>query len=293
MNKPVNSTTSSTFSSEIGWEIGNEQDGARRAESTTDIPPAVSAMDQHEGDVPTGVEAGQTLPAVSSQIHDYDGVIEAAVIEVQRFHKVLAHLVERGQRSAHTTLSLLYPLSMRALTDTEFRDALLDRARIRIRKDTPHHLGVVRAIVKAAGVSVPSSTLHDWSIALWAWEIDGVEPTQEAVRRWISKLADQQTGSGRAPSLLATARAIVELETEDDKREIREENRQKAKLEWSRFRVRQEATPLATVKLKGQRTSQSEYTLLLARVQNGRATILGEVGKDVKTVRTLWHKHRV
>jgi hypothetical protein len=179
------------------------------------------------------------------------------------------------------------------MNDTKFREALLDRASIKIRRDTPHHLGVVRAIVKAAGVAVPSSTMHDWSIALWAWEIDEVEPTQEAVRRWISKLAGKQTSSGRSPSLLAAARAIVESETKDDKRDLREKKRQKANLEWNLFRVQQEAKPLAIVKLKGQRTSQSEYTLLLAHVENGRATIFGEVGKDVKAVRTLWHKHRV
>ncbi|MPR11655.1 hypothetical protein [Microvirga tunisiensis] len=293
MNKRVNATAPSRFSSDIGLETGNDRTDALPAASTTGSPPPISAMDQHEGEVPACVEAGQTLPAVSPQADDYDGVIDAAVIEVQRVHKVLGHLVERGQRAAHTTLSLLYPLSMRALNDSGFRSALLHRAKIKIRRDTPHHLGMVRAIVKAAGVSVPNSTVHDWSIALWAWEIHEVEPTQGAVRRWISKLADQQTGSRRAPSLLATVKAIVASETKDDRRDLREKKRQKANFEWNLFRVQHEAKPFATFKLKGQRTSQNEYTLLLARVQKGQATILGEVGKDVKTVRTLWQKHRV
>ncbi len=219
-------------------------------------------------------------------------LIDEAVTKVRQFGAIYNHLMKRAHRSAHPTLIALYDLSMRAAADHQLRDALMNRAQITVYKSTSHHLAVIRAVVKLADEEIAGSKVYDWSIVLHAWEIEQVEPTEEAVHQWLAMLAEKQTNSRRRPPLYETARKIVRDETKGTK-EAKELKRRANDYEFHRHCMAALQNPIFKFKRPKRMKNRKGAALLLARIEGPNVFILGEVGKDEKTVRALWRQHHV
>jgi hypothetical protein len=220
------------------------------------------------------------LPTIADQGDNADWVIDDAVAHIQQFKKVYAFLQQRGQLAARETVGRLYVISMRAKEDDEFRARLMQRAAIKVRRDTPYHHAVVRALLRLAGSQVPASTVSDWSKVLRACEYRHVEPAVEAVRQWLTtpeRLPNRFTDV----SGYEKADAVVQLH----EARTRERDRSAKDIEmmkrWLVYAERRRANPLATLPLTGRASSLSKgHTLLLVHVNGTEMTVLDEFETD-------------
>src|SRR4051812_9964326 len=76
------------------------------------------------------------LPVIIGDFNNADSIIDEAIADLRRLKKVLSFLQQRGKAAAYDTVGRLYVISMRAKTDDDFRARLMQRATIRVRRDT-------------------------------------------------------------------------------------------------------------------------------------------------------------
>jgi hypothetical protein len=99
-----------------------------------------------------------------------------------------------GKQATFDAISLLYPDFMRAEQDEGFYKAVIAKAKIRERKNTPRVLGLVKAVHVLAGKTIASSTEHDWTKLLRAAKVKDVDASTTAMQAFIEQLkADKKT----------------------------------------------------------------------------------------------------
>lgn len=103
-------------------------------------------------------------------------------------------------------------LSRDGQRNEERHRARLERARVRVRADTPHHTQTVRILLAEAGIKVKKSTEHEWAKVVTALEHDEVAETESAVAQWLTEDAlvngEARRGFDRAEATLRGSKKL-------------------------------------------------------------------------------------
>jgi len=170
--------------SEKGWGKpigGGRQKREARAARRTEMPGIVSPISQDEA-LPSSVEV---LPLLGGP----DLLLKQATEELRRVHGDMLLDEQRRQELLHNLLGRVYALTMDGKRNQERHRQRLERAKVKVRADTPHHKQTVRALLAEAGIEVKKSTEHEWAQVVTALEHDGVVETEAAVVQWLTEEA--------------------------------------------------------------------------------------------------------
>lgn len=115
-----------------------------------------------------------------------DVLLVQATEELRRVQNDMLLDEQRRQEHLHILLGRIYTLSMDGLRNAERHRLRLERTRVRIRADTPHHKQTVRVLLAEAGMKVKKSTEHEWAKVVTALEHDEVAETESAVAQWLT-----------------------------------------------------------------------------------------------------------
>jgi hypothetical protein len=154
-----------------------EARAAQRGQNPGDARPA--PMSQEEALSPSA----EVLPLVS----DPDVLLAQAKEELHRVQNDILVDEQTRQERLLTLLWRVYVLSRDGQRNEERHRARLDRARVRVRADTPHHKQTVRILLAEAGIKVKKSTEHEWAKVVTALEHDEVAETESAVAQWLTE----------------------------------------------------------------------------------------------------------
>lgn len=169
--------------SEKGWGKpigGGRQKREARAARRTEMPGIVSPISQDEA-LPSSVEV---LP-----LGGPDLLLMQAMEELRRVHGDMLLDEQRRQELLHNLLGRVYALTMDGKRNQERHRQRVERAKVKVRADTPHHKQTVRALLAEAGIEVKKSTEHEWAQVVTALEHDGVVETEAAVVQWLTEEA--------------------------------------------------------------------------------------------------------
>lgn len=160
---------------------GSKQKREARAARRTEMPGIVSPVSQD--DAPPS--SADVLPLFDNS----DTLLMQATEELRRVHGDMLMDEQRRQELLHKLLGRVYTLTMDGKRNQERHRQRLERARVKVRADTPHHKQTVRALLAEAGVKIKKSTEHEWTQVVTALEHDDVAETEEAVTLWLTEEA--------------------------------------------------------------------------------------------------------
>ncbi len=180
----LNQRTKRLAYAEKGWAkpmSGNKQKREARAARRTEVSSLVAPIGQDEALPPSA----DVLPLLGGP----DLLLMQATEELRRVHGDMLIDEHRRQELLHKLLGRVYTLTMDGKRNQERHRQRLERAKVKVRADTPHHKQTVRALLAEAGVKIKKSTEHEWTQVVTALEHDDVAETEEAVTLWLTEEA--------------------------------------------------------------------------------------------------------
>ncbi len=165
-------------------------------------------------------------PLAKGEVHPILGgpdlLLVQATEELQRIQSDILIDEQTRQERLHTLLGRVYALSRDSQRNEERHRLRLERSRVRIRADTPHHKQTVRILLAEAGIKIKKSTEHEWAKVVTALEHDEVAETESAVVQWLTEEAVVNGASCRGFNRAeATVRGLKKLS--DAQRQMRED----------------------------------------------------------------------
>ena len=165
-----------------GWSKpmgGGKQKREARAARRTEMSGGTPVASQN-GALPPSADV---LPLLGGP----DLLLMQATEELRRVHGDMLVDEQRRQELLHKLLGRVYTLTMDGKRNQDRHRQRLERARVKVRADTPFHKQTVRALLAEAGVTIKKSTEHEWTQVVTALEHDGVAETEEAVTQWLTE----------------------------------------------------------------------------------------------------------
>ena len=165
-----------------GWSkaMGDgKQKREARAARRIEVSSLVAPLGQDEALPPSA----DVLPLLGGP----DLLLMQATEELRRVHGDMLMDEQRRQELLHTLLGRIYRLSLDGKRDQERHRQRLERAKVKVRADTPFHKQTVRALLGEAGIKVKKSTEHEWARVVTALEHDEVAETETAVAQWLTE----------------------------------------------------------------------------------------------------------